>query len=209
MKNLSKGQITRLKVLEAAKSEFATNGFKGTSLLEVAKKAGVTTGSVYCYFESKEHLYESVVDDTFEEFMAVYSRCYADQIDFIKTESREEIFGFIKKRTMDLVEFVYDHYEEILSILKAPEDTKYFTFRETIVEEGVEQFILMLKHLKNIGIGRDSIDRDEVRYQVRAEANSIFSIILEEPDKNRAMELMQKMEFFFRSGYIASHQLMV
>lgn len=43
-------------LLAAALERFAADGFDGTSVHDVARQAGVATGTVYLYFPSKEHL---------------------------------------------------------------------------------------------------------------------------------------------------------
>jgi AcrR family transcriptional regulator len=48
-------------ILDAAFEEFSRNGFAATSLEHVAERAGVTKGTIYVYFESKEHLFISMV----------------------------------------------------------------------------------------------------------------------------------------------------
>lgn len=47
-------------ILEAAVQLFVERGFHGTAVPAVAKKAGVSTGSIYNYFESKEALVNAV-----------------------------------------------------------------------------------------------------------------------------------------------------
>ena len=48
-------------LLAAALTEFAANGFGGTRLDDVASRAGVSKGTVYLYFASKEELFKAVV----------------------------------------------------------------------------------------------------------------------------------------------------
>src|ERR1700687_560635 len=48
-------------ILEAAFVEFSRNGYAMTTLDRVAEHAGVTKGTIYVYFESKEHLFISMV----------------------------------------------------------------------------------------------------------------------------------------------------
>ena len=49
-------------LLEAALHVFARQGYRNTSLDEVAKAAGVTKGTVYHYFDTKEDLLRGVLD---------------------------------------------------------------------------------------------------------------------------------------------------
>ncbi len=49
-------------ILEAALALFAEKGFAATRLDEVARRAGVSKGTVYLYFASKEELFKSLVE---------------------------------------------------------------------------------------------------------------------------------------------------
>ena len=48
-------------ILEAAFTEFSRNGYAVTTLDQIAERAGVTKGTIYVYFENKEHLFISMV----------------------------------------------------------------------------------------------------------------------------------------------------
>jgi len=48
-------------ILEAAFIEFSRNGYASTALDQIAERAGVTKGTIYVYFENKEHLFISMV----------------------------------------------------------------------------------------------------------------------------------------------------
>ena len=50
-------------ILEAALKIFSLKGFAATKLDEVAKEAGVSKGTVYLYFESKEALFKAIVTE--------------------------------------------------------------------------------------------------------------------------------------------------
>jgi len=51
-------------LLSAALEVFVEHGFAATRLDEVARKAGVSKGTLYLYFESKEELFMAVVRET-------------------------------------------------------------------------------------------------------------------------------------------------
>ncbi|HEX3653007.1 MAG TPA: TetR/AcrR family transcriptional regulator [Rhizomicrobium sp.] len=48
-------------ILEAALAVFAERGFAAARMDEVARRAGVTKGTIYLYFPSKEELFKSLV----------------------------------------------------------------------------------------------------------------------------------------------------
>ena len=52
----------RLNVLETALDEFTKNSFKSSSINQISKKAGLSAGALYYYFEDKEDLFYSTLD---------------------------------------------------------------------------------------------------------------------------------------------------
>ena len=61
------------KILEAAVAEFAGKGFSEANINVIAKNAGISIGSMYNYFESKENLFLAVVDYGYKELETVLS----------------------------------------------------------------------------------------------------------------------------------------
>lgn len=53
----------RERILRVAIGEFADNGFENTSIQQIAKKSGISVGSVYKYFDNKETLFSMVVQE--------------------------------------------------------------------------------------------------------------------------------------------------
>jgi len=53
----------RSRLLESAKQLFASRGFGGTSIKEIARHAGVSQGLMYSYFASKDELLRAIFDE--------------------------------------------------------------------------------------------------------------------------------------------------
>ncbi|SRR5579885_176008 len=51
-------------ILEAALRVFAEKGFAGARMSDIAARAGVTKGTIYLYFDSKEAVFKALVRDT-------------------------------------------------------------------------------------------------------------------------------------------------
>ena len=59
---LSKGQRTASRILDAAESVFAQQGYEATTLRQIASQAGVTEPALYNHFPNKKALYEAVLN---------------------------------------------------------------------------------------------------------------------------------------------------
>jgi AcrR family transcriptional regulator len=57
---------SREKLLKAAADEIAEVGFEKARLVDIAKRAEMTAGSVYTWFENKEDLFRAVLEDALE-----------------------------------------------------------------------------------------------------------------------------------------------
>lgn len=62
MEAITRGARTRSLLLEIAVARFGANGFRATSVSEIARAAGITQAAVYAYFKNKEALFEAAVD---------------------------------------------------------------------------------------------------------------------------------------------------
>lgn len=66
----TKSERTRARILDAALQLFVADGYEATTMRRIAAAAGVSLGSAYYYFESKEHLIQGFYDRTHEEHHA-------------------------------------------------------------------------------------------------------------------------------------------
>jgi len=60
---LSKGELTRLAIEDAAMELFINNGYHATSMRQIAEQAGLALGGIYNHFKSKEDIFEAIVVD--------------------------------------------------------------------------------------------------------------------------------------------------
>jgi len=57
-----KGERTRRRLLDIAVRRFAADGFRRTSVSDIAREAGLTPAATYAYFAGKEGLFQAAVD---------------------------------------------------------------------------------------------------------------------------------------------------
>jgi len=64
-----RGKRTRQALIDAAKVVFARDGYIGARLTDITAEAGVSTGTFYTYFGSKESIMAAVVNDVMGDMM--------------------------------------------------------------------------------------------------------------------------------------------
>lgn len=98
---------TRRNLLDAAQRLFIRNGFHRTSVGEIAKEAGYTTGAIYSNFPRKEDLAVAVTDRAIEHSWAALLDALASRQEFA-----DRLIGVIEWRRQLLVE------NEVLVVLR-------------------------------------------------------------------------------------------
>jgi len=53
----------RRQIMDGARAVFLAQGFDAASMNEIARRAGVSKGTLYVYFDSKEALFEAIVEE--------------------------------------------------------------------------------------------------------------------------------------------------
>jgi AcrR family transcriptional regulator len=104
---------TRAQLIDAAAAVFARHGYVAASLDEVAEEAGLTKGAVYSNFDSKEDLFQAVIDDRLNEPMFQV----ADIVDTAATFEQQAMEGarrygevIEEQRDLFLLALEYDIY---------------------------------------------------------------------------------------------------
>src|SRR5580698_4161102 len=72
---------TRQLIYEAARQEFAGGGYAATSMETVARRAGVSTKTLYRLIPNKAALFEAMVSDRLDRFLSEVNLHAADHTD--------------------------------------------------------------------------------------------------------------------------------
>jgi AcrR family transcriptional regulator len=67
---IEKGRATRERLIQAGRELFGARGYEDTSIGAILQAAGVTRGSLYHHFETKEALFDAVLDRVVAEIAA-------------------------------------------------------------------------------------------------------------------------------------------
>src|SRR5271167_5270397 len=142
-------------ILEAAFAEFSRNGYAVTTLDQIAERAGVTKGTIYVYFENKEHLFISMV----HEFTKA------------TTETVQGMFETHEGSTADLLRaqfsFIYQHVvedrrrREVVRMLIA-EAPRFPALADRYHEEILRPCLDMLRQAIQRGIDRGEIRNSSI-----------------------------------------------
>jgi AcrR family transcriptional regulator len=117
-------------ILDAAFEEFVKNGYAATRLEDVAARAGVTKGTIYFYFETKERVFDEMIRHKSLDFFPELGS-YAEKLE-----------GSYNSRLRALIVFVYRKIAED----RASRETLRFLIAEgsrfpDLVDRHYEEFV--------------------------------------------------------------------
>ena len=124
-----RSEKSRSLILDAALALFSHQGFRATSIRDIAAKAKVSTGSVYHHFKDKEQLFgtllqtfRSVVESPqFPVYQLLERGAFPDDLQEIGRECREVIAkhrSYVALIYVDVVEFEGLHIREFYQGMK-------------------------------------------------------------------------------------------
>jgi TetR/AcrR family fatty acid metabolism transcriptional regulator len=150
---MEKNSDKRNRILKAAGTVFAENGFLQSTVAMIAKTAGVADGTIYLYFKNKEDLLAQFFDDkirqVFEKFTDTLSGP-ENATDKLRNLVRRHFEEFQNDRDMAVIYQVETHARNRLADDQIREMSKmYMDLISQIVEKGQEQGLIR----KNIYVG--------------------------------------------------------
>ncbi|WP_119344424.1 TetR/AcrR family transcriptional regulator [Facilibium subflavum] len=144
------------KIIKAAKTLFVKNGFNGTSLRDIAKKATVPVSLIYHYFDSKAHLWKEVKLTYLKESGWEEKDIFPQHEDF-----ESFIRGFVQQRIHFLAKhpdmlrlFDWQRLEDKKSQLFGIGNTKNTSPRKNLID--------CIAHFRQKGQIYDNLSDDEI-----------------------------------------------
>ena len=156
-------EATQKRILEAAKKEFAKNGLGGARVDVIAERARANKRMIYHYFESKEALFQRVLEDAYTDIRMAEQKLELDHLD-----ARSALESFVR--------FTWKYYlahPEFLTLVNSENLHKAKHLKKSeIVPVLSRKLVSMVDGLLargvNEGVFRDGIDPVQLNITIAA-----------------------------------------
>ncbi len=150
-----KGVQTRSRLVEAAKAVFERDGFLEARISDIAERAGLSHGSFYHYFDSKEQIFREVAKAIEDELEAPVDAVIFDPES--TATPRERIREGIRRHLVS-----YRNEAAIMGIIEQVSryDDHVRAMRETQKQQSQQQIADSIRQLQLRGMADPSIDPD-------------------------------------------------
>ena len=184
-------QTTLHLILSAAMQEFLEKGFKSASLRNIVKTAGVTTGALYGYYDSKEDLFEALVDEHYSFLLDCFRKAQKEFAEIPPEEQPDNL-------TSTSGECMY----EFKLILCCSEGTRFSKLIDEMVEietKGTHDYLIVLERL---GRPAPPIDERLEHILITGMFNTFFELIIHEMPLEEAKHYLKEMRAFYTAGWM-------
>jgi AcrR family transcriptional regulator len=129
----NRGERTRGEIQQAAYSLFLERGYHGTSMRQIAQRAGVALGGIYNHFASKEDIFRAVFMEhhPYRQLFLEIDELQGDTVEEALRTAAYSIVGelggrtdFLKLMFIELVEFNGQHIQQLFPLI-FPHITKF------------------------------------------------------------------------------------
>ncbi len=195
------GQTTLDLIYQAAMEEFLDKGFKSASLRNIVKTAGVTTGAFYGYFDSKEALFEALVQEQYDWMLDCFRKAQREFAGLPQQEQPDQL-GTISGVSDDMLLYAYEHLEKFKLILCHSEGTRFSDLIDTMVEIETKGTHDYLEVLKKLGRPAPPIDERLEHILITGMFNTFFELIIHEMPLEEAKHYLEEMRAFYTAGWM-------
>ncbi|HEY5611884.1 MAG TPA: TetR/AcrR family transcriptional regulator [Thermoanaerobaculia bacterium] len=133
----------RERILRAAADVFARAGYFNAKVSEVAKEAGVADGTIYLYFENKEHLLVTIFREHARKHLDLLRdelSGVADSQERLRRSIRSYLTAMGRDRAIAIVfQVELRHSLKFMSQLSQQEVREYLEILRTVVEHGQQR----------------------------------------------------------------------
>lgn len=200
---MSESEKTTLQMIHmAAKKEFMEKGFKSASLRNIVKKAGVTTGAFYGYYDSKEELFEALVGEQYETLMNTY-RNAQNKFAKLPPEEQAKNMGDISCECMhEMLLYAYENLDEFKLILCFSEGTRFAGMIDEMVDIEIKGTHDYQDVLNSLGQPSPQIDPRLEHILITGMFNAYFELIIHEMPLAQAEVYLDEMSEFYYAGWM-------
>jgi len=137
----------RLAILNSGEKAFLTLGFEKASLRKIVKNAGTTIGNFYNYFESKEELFKTLVEDDYKKFMRLLTEHEnIDRPDYLWKESNPKVWRDVLSHLITSI--IPELGNGFILLIQSSKGTQFENTKELLVDEIRDHFI---EHIDRFG----------------------------------------------------------
>ena len=188
-------------VLECAKKEFLEKGYKDASLRTIAQEAGTSTSSIYTRFGDKEGLFRAIVEPVAEEMRRMFLEIQENFHQLDDNVQQSEMGRYTSLHQMELLDYIYDHFDEFRLLLDGAEGTQFACFLDELVDIEVDYTYKYMEVIGCESVKSGLVTEDFIHIIVTAYFNGMFEVVRHNMSKADAVKYVKLLNCYHMQGF--------
>lgn len=178
-------ELTRKRILKAAKTEMLRVGYQKASMRKIAADAGITAGALYKHFQGKEEIFENICDDIINQLFAMQKQLLPNDLENKTDEELLQLFR--QKASVQMLAGFKEHFPMLQMIVLHGSPDYYARKKAEYLEFSVSYAVRYYDELYRRGLTKKKYSRDEVHMLSQAEFLALCTF-LESTEQQGSMD---------------------
>lgn len=198
---MNNDKATREKLLSSAKQEFMEKGYMQASLRNICKKAGVTTGALYFFFQDKEDLFASLVEEPLNKLYLVMKNHYEEERKEVEKGivAVDDISSDIEA-AKQVVQFMYQYYDEFQLILTKSQGSRFSSSIDGFVGVTEKHYRIIAEQMAEHNNVKP-VDDFMIHWMAHTHIEVFIHMLTHEISEKKAIEHMETVIKYFIAGW--------
>lgn len=189
--------LSHEKIIRAAMDEFSEFGYDKASMRRIGQRCGLTAAALYRHFDSKEAMFEALVEPAVTD-MKKWLEAHA-AADIKGGADPEMMWNSVEVDMMR--ELIYPRMDEFSMIINKAKGSKYEDFLNELVTDHQERLMPHLRMLRDAGYKVRDISEDELHMLITAYCSALFEPVAHGYSLENAFKYLSTVEEFFMPGW--------
>ena len=188
-------------VLACAKKEFLEKGYKDASLRVIAQAAGTSTGSIYTRFKDKAGLFDAIVGPAADQLKDMFVEIQENFHSLDDSTQEAEIGEYTSRHQMEMLEYIYDHFDEFRLLLDCSDGTRFSSFVDELVDIEVEYTYKYMEVINCESVKSGVVTEDFIHIIVTAYFNGMFEVVRHNMSRDDARKYIRLLNRYHMQGF--------
>ena len=188
-------------VLACAKKEFLEKGYKDASLRVIAQAAGTSTGSIYTRFKDKAGLFDAIVGPAADQLKDMFVEIQENFHSLDDSTQEAEIGEYTSRHQMEMLEYIYDHFDEFRLLLDCSDGTRFSSFVDELVDIEVEYTYKYMEVINCESVKSGVVTEDFIHIIVTAYFNGMFEVVRHNMSRDDAKKYIRLLNRYHMQGF--------
>ncbi|MBR1741800.1 MAG: TetR/AcrR family transcriptional regulator, partial [Lachnospiraceae bacterium] len=168
----------------------------------IVRDAGVTTGSFYWYYKSKEELFEALVGKHYDHILQMYDDALESFWKMTKEEQKEHMGDIGGKCMAEMVEYMYRHLTEFKLLLTAASGTRYENLLHELTQREIDSTHEFEMHMAELGYPMGTQIEPVLEHSITSGMFAgMFELVIHDVPKEKAVNCVRQIHAFYTAGW--------